>query len=139
MHVGKGGYQLEPHRAFKSRRLREHNHLCYPARARFVRRLRAHRALHADRPRGAVAIWYVRDRGDPMGRDDSPDRTRARDATPKAESRSQRPWWLVPIATGLLVAIVSAAIVFFVTRASVATSWYGPGNFEGNGDETVAL
>ncbi|HEV8194439.1 MAG TPA: hypothetical protein VGP82_23555 [Ktedonobacterales bacterium] len=37
----------------------------------------------------------------------------------------------MPIASGLAVAIVIAAIIFAVTRTSVAGNWYGPGNIEG--------
>jgi hypothetical protein len=66
-----------------------------------------------------------------MNRHDSPDRARSPNADPATEAQSRRPWWLVPIASGLAVAIVIATVIFVSTRASVAGNWYGPGNIEG--------
>lgn len=66
-----------------------------------------------------------------MNRYGSPDRARTSNADPGAEPGSRRPWWLVPIASGLAVAVVIAAVIYVLTRTSVSGNWYGPGNIEG--------
>ncbi len=73
-----------------------------------------------------------------MSRSDSPRLARTPNADPGSEPRSRRPWWLVPIASGLIVAVVIAVVVFVLTRASVAGNWYGPGNFEGTNGTVAA-
>lgn len=66
-----------------------------------------------------------------MSRSDSPGRTRPPEYELDAEARKGRPWWIVPIASGLVVAVIIASVIFVLTRASVAGTWYGPGNIEG--------
>ena len=73
-----------------------------------------------------------------MRQNSSPDMVRGSRAASEAEGSRRRPWWLLPIASGLLIAIIIASIVFVVTRTFVAGNWYGPGNFEGASD-TVAI
>lgn len=66
-----------------------------------------------------------------MSRHGSPGRTSPPGYELDAAPRNGRPWWLVPIASGLVVAIIIATVIFVLTRASVAGKWYGPGNIEG--------
>lgn len=73
----------------------------------------------------------------PMNRHDSPDMVRLHNPDPGAGPERRRPWWIVPIASGLIIAVIIAAIIFAVTRTSISGNWYGPGNFEG-ANSTVA-
>jgi hypothetical protein len=66
-----------------------------------------------------------------MSRSDSPGRTHPPEYELDAAERRGRPWWIVPIASGLVVAVIIASVIFVLTRASVAGKWYGPGNIEG--------
>lgn len=70
----------------------------------------------------------------PMNRE-SPDMVRLRNPNPGAEPQRRRPWWLVPIASGLILAVILAliiaAIFYSATHPSVAGTWVGTGNVEG--------
>jgi hypothetical protein len=73
-----------------------------------------------------------------MNRYSSPDMTRPNTGTNIGTQR-RRPWWIVPVASGLAAAVVIAAVIYVLTRPSVAGNWVGPGNFQGGNDASVAI